>query len=277
MLTQVDVTTPRGDLLSLPLDDDSSGYRVVGIEGLGPVKATLVSSGFAGLDGEQYQSSRRETRNIKLKMELDPDPTADTVWSLRSKLYDYFMPKSEVSLKFYMDDGLEVTIGGRVESCDPDIFAQEPTIDVSIINFDPDFYDPTPLLKTGMYTTDTNPKSITYKGTVDVGVEIVIGPVNSLGPLSDVTIYHTLPNDETRSLEFVGSLIAGDVLTISTVAGSKGATLTRAGVSSSVLYGISPQSNWIELAPGLNKVKVYSDVVAGTPWKIQYVHKYGGL
>jgi hypothetical protein len=71
-------------------------------------------------------------------------------------------------------------------------------------------------------------------------------------------------------------LVAGDVLSINTVTGSKGATLTRAGVESSVLYGISPQSSWLELMPGVNTIRVYA-TGAAIPLSIEYINRYGGL
>ncbi len=44
MLTKLDVSTVQGDLLTLQLDDVSEGLVVLEVEGLDPVKATLVSS-----------------------------------------------------------------------------------------------------------------------------------------------------------------------------------------------------------------------------------------
>lgn len=274
MLTTIEARSRQGDLLSLPLDDDSSGFRVAKVEGLDPVKATLVSSAFANDDGEMYQSSRRETRNIKFNIELDPDPETDTVRSLRKKLYRFFMPESEVRLTFVLEEGLDVDIVGRVESCETDHFSQEPAVDISIICFEPDFYDPTPVVVTGTTTAGDTPMTITYDGTTETGIQLVL---NVDRALPEFTVYHIPPNDSVRTLEFDNfPLQAGDVLTISTVSGSKGATLVRAGVTSSVLYGISPQSNWIELMPGDNGIRVYAEGAA-VPLSIEYINKYGGL
>lgn len=274
MLTTVEVRTRRGDLLSLPLEDDSSGFRVADIEGLDPVKATLVSSSFAGIDGEQYQSSRREARNIKLQIELDPDPTTDTVRSLRERIYKFFMPKSEVSFRLFMEDGLEVDIIGRVESCASAMFTKEPAVDISVMCFKPDFYELTPELVTGTTTAGEVPISIDYAGSVETGIQLVINVNRSLPSFS---VYHVPPDDELRTLDFDNApLVAGDVLTISTVPGAKGATLTRAGVITSVLYAISPQSSWIELLPGVNDIRVYAEG-ADVPLTIEYINKYGGL
>jgi hypothetical protein len=278
MLTKLDVSTSQGNLLSFQLDDDTSGYLVQNIDGLDPVKATLVSSSFAGVDGEQYQSARRETRNIKLTVGLDPDPLTDTVRGLRKQLYGYLMPKSEVTLTFYDDEAPTVNIVGRVESLETALFTQEPAVDVSIICYDPDFVDPVgvhlPASGHVLQTTSgTSDAVISYDGSVDTGTVITL---NVNRTLSDFTIYHQPPNDDLRQLDFSAPLVAGDVLTISSVTGDKGVTLTRAGTQSSLLYGMSPQSSWIELMPGDNLLHIYA-TGAGVPYTIDYVTKYGGL
>lgn len=275
MLQLVEVRTRQGDLLALPLEDDSSGFRVAEIQGLDPVKANLVSSSFANMDGEEYQSSRREARNIKLQIELDPDPEAgDTVYGLRKEIYKFFMPKSEVTFRFYMSDGLEVDIVGRVETCETAMFTQEPAVDISVMCFKPDFYELTPELVPGTTTAGEVPITIDYEGTIETGIQLTLNVNRALPQFS---VYHVPPDGDTRTMDFDNyPLVSGDVLTISTVRGAKGATLTRAGVTSSVLYGISPQSNWIELQPGTNTVLVQAEG-ADIPLAIQYTNKYGGL
>lgn len=274
MLTLVEVRTRQGDLLSLPLGDDSSGFRVAEIQGLDPVKATLVSSSFANMDGEEYQSSRREPRNIKLQIELDPDPATETVYGLRKTIYKFFMPKTEVTFRFFMSDGLEVDIVGRVETCETTLFAQEPAVDISVMCFKPDFYELTPELVTGATTAGTTPMTVVYAGSIETGVQLTL---NVDRALPEFSVYHVPPSGETKTMDFDNfPLVAGDVLTISTVRGAKGATLTRAGVTSSVLYGVSPQSNWIELAPGTNTIRVYA-TGAAIPLTVQYTNKHGGL
>src|SRR5438067_3256109 len=205
MLTQLEVATSQGSLLSLPLSDTSSGFVVQQIDGMDPVKATLSSTGFAGLDGEQYQSARRETRNIKLQLGLQPDPLVDTVRDLRKRLYGYLMPKAQVTLTFYMDDGLTVSIAGVVESFETTIFAQEPSVDISIICYDPDFYVPTPSTLTGNSTESTAVTIVDYDGEVETGFVFTL---NVNRTLSGVTIYNTDSNNLTRTLDYAGSLVA---------------------------------------------------------------------
>jgi hypothetical protein len=273
MLTKVEIRTRQGSLLSLPLEDDSSGFFVEEIQGLDPVKATLVSSSFSGMDGEFYQAGRRETRNIQFKLGLDPDPAVESVWELRNQIYGFFMPKAEVFLKFFMSNGLIVDISGVVETCVSPMFTSDPVVDVSIICYQPDLVDPVPVLVSDLSTGDMQATYIDYKGTVNTGLvfELTVDL-----DMSGFTIYHTPPDDEIRTLQFEGDLFVGDVLTISTVPGFKRATVLRGGISYSMLYAVSPESNWIQMMPGTNAIRVYSEG-EGRPYTIQYLNRYGGL
>jgi hypothetical protein len=171
-----------------------------------------------------------------------------------------------------MDDGLTVSIAGVVESFETTLFAQEPSVTISVICYDPDFYVPAETVP-GNTTESSAVTYLTYDGEVETGFVFTL---NVNRTLSEVTIYNTTPNEGVRSLDFTGSLVAGDVLTISTVTGSKGATLTHLGASSSVLYGVSPQSTWVDLKPGSNQIRIYA-VGAAIPYTIEYSTKYGGL
>lgn len=274
MLTKVEVRTRQGNLLSLQLDDISDGYVVQDIQGLDPVKATLVSSGFAGQDGEQFHSSRREARNPRFQIGFEPtDPEMVSVRDLRNQLYNFFMPKKEITLRFYMSNGLVVEAIGRVETFESILFTQEPMADISIMCFDPDFYELTTTVVSGLSTDAVAPTEITYNGTVETGIRLILD-VNRT--LSEFTVYHTPPGDGIRSLQFVAPLVAGDRLTISTVFGNKGATLLRGGTETSLLYAISPQSNWIEFTKGVNSFQVYA-VGAGIPASVEYITRYGAL
>jgi hypothetical protein len=86
----VEVTNTQGQTLVLPLEAYNDGYLLSEIEGLDPVKATLVSSSFANLDGEQQQSARREARNIVLHLDLLMG-YGIPISALRRNLYIFFM------------------------------------------------------------------------------------------------------------------------------------------------------------------------------------------
>jgi hypothetical protein len=271
MLYKVEVTNNRGSSLELPLADFSLGYIVEEITGLDPVKATIVTSGYAQQDGVQYQSSKREGRNLVFQLKYEPTLSSRTVKQLRKVLYDFFMPKTPVTLNFYDDEEETVEILGRVESFDSPLFAEEPKGTISIICPLPDFYDPTSTIVSNSTVSDSTEFVVDYDGSTETGVEFKM-MVNRT--LSDFIIYHRRPDNSQMALEFDGSLLAGDVLTINTNQGLKGAILTRAGSDSSVLYWIT--TSWIEMTPGPNRFRVYAEGAA-VPFTIEYATKYGGL
>jgi tail protein len=273
MLTKVEVRNQKGGLLTLPFEDIPDGLLVTEITGLDPVKAEIASSNFATVDGEFYQSSRRGVRNIVMTIALEPDYTDESVLDLRNRVYAYFMTKTQVFLKFFRVDDLVTEVAGRVESCDVAIFTEEPSATISILCFDPDFVEDDPVVIDGE-TVDVNTiTNVDYEGTTETGFLLT---VNIDQPMDSLTIYHKTPTDELRTLEFSMSLLAGDVVRISTAAGEKGATLTRLGVVTSVLYAIPTQSTWMNLIPGTNGFWVYAEE-SGVPYQLEFFNRYGGL
>lgn len=273
MLNKVEIRTSQGDLLSLPLGDISNGFVVKDIQGLDPAKATIVTSSFAGMDGSQYHHSRVEMRNILMKLGFLPDYSTTSVRDLRLQAYKFFMPKSEISLRFYMDDDLIVDAIGRVETSETLLFTREPEINISILCFDPNFVDPTPIVVTGSTVSTSTETLLHYAGSVETGILFELD-VNRT--LTQFTFYHRPPDGTLRTLDVAAALVSGDVVKINTVPGSKSATLTHSSTDSSMLYAVTPQSNWIQLVPGDNYIRIYA-TGAAIPYSITYDNRYGGL
>lgn len=276
-IDKVEVMNSQGNLLTLSLADISGGYIVKDIDGLDPVKATIVTSNFATLDGQQFQASSREVRNILIKLGYAPNASInEKIRTLRNRLYQYFMPELEVSLTFYMDDGLVVNTTGRVETCGAPLFSREPEMVISILCFDPDFIDvETVELHTQFHTTDTTPQEIEVDGTVSTGLTSLTFTANK--SLSEFTIYHTTPAGLLRTMLVSAPLILDDVVNICTIRGQKSITMTRASVTTSLLWALSPQSTWVELEPGINQFYLNADVTDGVPVLVDYNNRYGGL
>ena len=273
MLRQIDVMTRSGLVLPLQLSGEDNVYAVREIEGLDPVKANLVSTSYAGVDGEQFQAAKRGPRNIKIELDLQPDFSSSTFTDLRNDLYNYFMPKSQIDLRFYDHTGLYLDITGVVETFDSPLFEQDPDVQISLMCYQPDFVDPRMVLLTGNSVATTVTRDIIYPGTVETGI------VFSLLANRDVpafSLYNTGPDGVPTQLDFAAPLLSGDRLDISSITGGKAITLTRAGVSSSYLYGRTAQSTWIQFAKGTNHFRAY---VPGdpVPYEIRYGVRYGGL
>lgn len=282
LLKALNVVNSRGSELGLPLDDASGGFVVKEIQGLGPAKATMVASRFANLDGAQYHSSRVEPRNIVVKLGLTPDYAAYSVYDLRDQLYNFFMPKTSTTLKFRLFDRFSdsiltqnkyVEINGRIESFEPEIFTDEPTVDLSIMCYDPDFLNPESTVFEDMTVDSLVETTLTYAGSVDTGVIFKLLPDRTV---EEFTIYHNLSGGSLNVLYFIDQLLAGDELSIGSIPGSKYVIRKRDGVETTLLYGLTSQSAWLTLSPGDNIFRVHT---AGDPipYTIEYADRYGGL
>lgn len=274
MLTKIDVDDFQGNTLSLPLQPTTPGYTIREIEGLDPVKSTIVSTAFAQLDGSQFQSARRENRNIILKVGLEPYfAGGSTVASLRSALYTYFMPKTSVELTFYIDDVATYSIQGTVESCESSLFSKDPEMTISILCFDPNFTALSPVTVNGNTVADTTEQTITVAGSVETGYVFTLSVNRSI---SGFSIYKRRPDGSIVQMDVTMALASGDVVKISTEPKNKYATLTRSGSTSSILYAVSNNAKWGPLYPGVNYFRV---LVSGAaiPFTLVYTDKYGGL
>lgn len=274
MFYKVDIRTRSGTLLTLSLEDLSSGFLIKDIAGIDPVDAEIVTSSFAQLDGVQYQASSRGARNIVFKLGYEPDFVNTTVASLRAKLYTFLMPKSFVRMRFYDDLGRTVDTSGYVESFDSPLFAQDPEATISIMCTDPDFIDINGSQFTGTSTSGSTWASLNYEGTVEIGFILSVMVNRTINKFS---LKRQLTDGTINTLDLVApnNLLSGDIVVISTVPGSKYARLKRGSTDSSLLYAVSPQSTWPYLVPGLNLMRV--EVSGGIPYTIDYVKRYGGL
>lgn len=284
MLAEVQVYNNQGFLLSMPLGAVTSGIFVAEIQGLDPVKATIVSTSYAMIDGAQYHASRREARNIKLKLGLEPDYINEDPRDVRNRLYGFFMPKTTVDLRFVMDDSTAYLISGRVESFESSVFSQEPMVDISIICFDPDFIlgniedQYSDVDYQGLYSTTsivgTNVENI---GTVETGILLQFTPDRAV---SSFTLYSTTEAEGTQSMAFTLSMLAFDTLQVSTIPGAKKIEHYRSSnLLGSVLYALSPQSDWIKLLPGDNEIRMYESGSGADPlyYLIGHYTRFGGL
>jgi hypothetical protein len=274
MLTMVSAQSSGGDTLLLPLMDSSGGYIVKDIQGLDPVKATLVSTAFAQLDGAQLHNARRETRNIVMKLGLEPDYISNNVASLRTDLYKFFMPKSMITFSLYADDVLWGTTETVVETCDNNMFSADPEVDISLICYDPDFYAPDPVTLSSSTVSSSTTTEIDYEGTSDTGILFTI---TFPGPYSGISLYNRRPDMITDTIDLSASFLAGDVLEINSNPLSKGVTIIRSGLRIPSLYSLNyPQSSWISLKQGSNLFRAYLPG-ASIPFSLEYTPKYGGF
>lgn len=275
MFYKVEVRTQTGALLTLSLEDISNGFLIKSIDGLDPVKANLVFTSFAQLDGVQYQASSRGERNIVMKLGYEPDFVNNTVASLRDRLYSFFMPKSQIKMRFFDDLGRTVDTSGIVETMESPLFSKEPEATISIICPDPDFYDLDPTSFAGNSTSSSAWITHNYQGTVETGFLLQL---NINRTIRNFSLKRQLTDGTVNTLNFTSpsDLVSGDAVKISTIPGNKFIKLVRSSNEISVLYAMSPVSTWPFFKPGTNQVKVEA-AGAAIPYTISYTKKYGGL
>jgi Phage tail protein len=274
MLTRVDVTSVNGTLV-LPMAAHNPGYVIKNIDGLGPIKATITSTSMAQVDGSQKQSSRRDIRNITAKLGFSPDYRTNTVHTLRQALYSYLLPKTDITMGFYIDDVLTMLSSGTVEDLDDTArFSAEPEMDLSVICYDPDFVAPASVRTTGSTVNTTTTVAVPYTGSSPAGV---IFTLNANHSLTGFTLYMTHQDNTQEKLDVTGvSIASGDVVTVNTIPGSKGITLNHSGTKTSLLYGVDPASQWLTLKTGANAFRCTA-ATTGVPYTLDYTAKYAGL
>lgn len=273
MLYKVEARNVQGELLSLEFVDVSDGIVVNDILGLDPVKATLTSSKNAKQAGSQLQNKTRENRNLILKLDLEPDYITQSVEDVRDLLYQFFMPENDVDLRLFRESGLTVDISGTIEDFDSDLFVAEPKAAITIVCMNPDFVDISPVELSGTSTSTSTETLVVYPGTIHVGFVFTL---NIDRVLTDFTIYHRPPDNVVRSMDIVGSFLAGDILTISTIENDKYIKLVRGGTETFIAYAVSPQATWHQLIRGNNYVRVYAEG-ADIPYDLTYTARYGGM
>lgn len=279
MLTRVEVQNRSNQFLTFELEDEDSEYFIKDITNLDPVKAEMVSSGLASVDGDQYQSSRLGPRNPVITLGLQ-DIAENSIRTLRQQLYGFFMPKSPVSLVFYDDEYKPVKLSGRVEDFSSPPFQKDPEATISILCFDPAFYElDTQSEILTIPVTGSGSLAIPYSGTLDAGAVVKVTINNDNGAPNGIQLSMQKSNGQSELMEIRYPFLKNDILTISTLPGEKTVTLTRNNQVDPILYALTYQSGWISLTPGTNNLRINgpTEATRASSATISWVNKHGGL
>jgi len=258
---------------------NSDPVQIRDIDGLGPVKANINTTALASGRGEVLQGTTTGKRNIVLSLGLNPDWAAQTMSSLRQLLYAYFLPEAWCKLRFFSDHLPVVDIEGYVESFEPNIFSQDPEIQVSIVCPKPDFIEADATYLSGVVDTGEEEHVFDYLGTVPTGFEMRVESsaenVAYTGNLAVIVKSPTVPQtfevdpitiDATRNFKLSTVRNHKRVQNVTT---SDGTVLNR-------LSAMTDVSVWPELKPGENALTVAA-AEAGQTWTLAYFNRYGGL
>jgi hypothetical protein len=280
MLKKVIVTNYLGKSVEYtfegPTIDDESGLFITEIEGLGPVKATVNMTKLATADGDIYNSSRLEGRNLVIKARFT---YAKTIEEARLASYKFFPIGHKVKFHIETDNRMAET-EGYVESNEPDIFSKESAMQVSVLCESPwflsvdengkqqtNFSNVVAMFEFPFQNLGHDPvtefgriinkkeSTVYYDGDAETGCRIEI---HAICNVEMVTIYNVKTGDkmilDTNKLETLTGhkLISGDTIIINTVKGNKFINLIRDGVTINVLNILGKDAEWFQLVKGDN-------------------------
>lgn len=257
----------------------SDPVHIRGVDGLGPVKAELVSTQSGSGRGEIPQGSSVGKRNIVLTLGLNPDWEEYTISSLRQLLYRYFLPTQWCKLRFFTDDIGVVDIEGDVESFEPNLFAQDPEMQISIICYKPDFVSADATIINGVVDNGTIESVFDYIGSVGTGFEL---RVESATANPDYTGKFTITVKAPLTPQiFEVTPVTVNVLKyfkLSTVRNAKRVqTISVAdGSITNLLGGMTTLSVWPEIKPGENAFSIAA-TENGQDWTLAYFNRFAGV
>lgn len=128
MIEKFIITNSLSDTLELELKHpEKSGIYVKDVTGLGYPSSNVSITNLVTSDIGHFNQSIYQSRNVVFTFGFITD-----VENNRQKIYDIFTSKTEVKVEI-VTDVKTVYCKGIVETCDPNIFSEEETIQVSLI------------------------------------------------------------------------------------------------------------------------------------------------
>jgi hypothetical protein len=288
MIKSVKVTNSRQETIVLELrSPEQSGLYVRRIDGLGLSKVDVNMSESLYEDGSYFNTARATNRNLVFSLGF-LDTKNETIEEIRRKTYRFFPSKKEIRFDIETDMKRVYTTG-YLESNEPDIFSKESGCVISVICPDAYFKDETivettlsgltggfefPFSNESIYesllefaTIFTNSNAIvSYAGDADTGVIFVI---TFIGSVTNITINNLTDStsffiDSSKVASITGSNFTnGDILTISTLKGSRYINLLRGSTNWNILNAVSTTSKWFTISKGTNIFSVTASAGIG--------------
>lgn len=284
MLTQLDAISTSeatADTLTCHLDNRAvlDSIQCQDIQGLDPVKAAINTTQYADIDGAYVTGESTDSRNIVLTFGYNPDWVTNTIEALRQTLYQYFMPRQTVRLTFTSTHLPTVQIDGIVESMDPNIFSQDPQVQVSIICPAPAFLGITPvtvnLTAYAMSATPTLVDTIGYTGSLPAPIHLAMH--KQIGGIDyDDNI---LIQNGAQSFEVEGGVSSIFYFTFDSTDGERDVRVIGESdplINQTLMTFVTGPQTWVKLLPGLNPLFVKT-IPGGQNVVVTYTPRFGGL
>lgn len=189
------------------------------------------------------------------------------------------MPQHWTKLRFFSQELPDVDIEGYVESFEPNMFSEDPEIQVSIICPKPDFIEPDATIFAGTVDDGTLQKEFEYAGTIETGFELRIDATAANPDYTGSFTFKLTSFGEDQIFTITPVTVDGQrYFKLSTVRNAKRteAVSKADGSLTNLFSGVSGGSVWPVIKPGKNILSVAA-AETGQLWTMAYFNRYGGL
>lgn len=272
--------------LQLELTHNESAWQVTSVTGLNPPAAVISTAAVAGVDGERFNTSRMDKRNIVINIVINSNVDANL-----TLLNRVIFPKRYIKV-YYKSVSKDLYIEGYVESFEYDHFETKLACQLSVICPSPFWMsnNMTKSLLTPVVDLFEFPFSIPVEGialsefvenqtgivknngNIETGAIIEIEATHNI--VAPVIINVTTGQRMTANIE----MKEGDRVIISTIKGNKYIKSDCNCVESNIINDLTTDSEWIQLVPGDNQFN-YTAGYGADNMRITVKHRdlYGGV
>jgi hypothetical protein len=232
----------KGELLELT---HNTAYAITSITGLNPPAANINTVDAALLDGSTFNSSKVGMRNIVINLAIQNPAEKNRV-----ELYRYVKTKKPCTV-YFQNGRRNVYIDGYFETLDVNLFENIQMAQISIICPQPFFLDMETQTIDGLYFNAENGGDIETGATITItatGGSVVNPSITNSDTGDYFKLNYTIPEAAT--------------LTINTIRGQKGVTLTSSGTTTNLINYIVSGSTWLQLDTGANNLVCDADTGA---------------
>lgn len=242
-------------------------YKVTSITGLNPPSATISTSTVAGFDGERYNSSRLNKRNVVIAVVIN-----ENVAKNLDEFNKLLLPKRYLKIS-YKTKEKNVYIEGYIESFEYDHFSNKVKCQISVVCPKPYWQAQdakqakmSPVVDLFEFPFSIPQEGIAFSEYVGSMSEYITNPGNvETGTLIDIEATKKVKNPlivnatTGQQMKLLMVINEGDHITINTERGDKSIFLERNGEKTNVLNTLDDTSEWLRLAPGSNRINYNAD------------------
>lgn len=233
----------KGELLELT---HNTAYAITSITGLNPPAANINTVNAALVDGATFNSSKVGMRNIVINLAIQNPAEKNRV-----NLYQYVKTKKPCTV-YFQNGRRNVYIEGYFETLDVNLFENIQMAQISIICPQPFFID-----------VDNQVVQFLHTFNVANGGDIETGAIITITTTGGSVVNPSITNSDTGEYFALDYTIPDSAtLTINTIRGQKGVTLTSGGTMTNLINYIMSGSTWLQLDTGANNLVCNADMGA---------------